>query len=101
MWFSTFREHIIFALSGHVIFAKICSLLAPQVALESPDISMLHVTLMTKDITPYGIPEKLILSFFHPTVQISGVHGVRYAGGFQQYGLGLRHAHPLSLRAAL
>ncbi|XP_052452420.1 protein-cysteine N-palmitoyltransferase HHAT-like protein isoform X2 [Carassius gibelio] len=30
MWFSTFREHIIFALSGHVIFAKICSLLAPQ-----------------------------------------------------------------------
>uniref|UniRef100_A0A673IVD4 Protein-cysteine N-palmitoyltransferase HHAT-like protein n=1 Tax=Sinocyclocheilus rhinocerous TaxID=307959 RepID=A0A673IVD4_9TELE len=30
MWFSTFREHIIFALSGHVIFAKICSLLALQ-----------------------------------------------------------------------
>ncbi|XP_052399016.1 protein-cysteine N-palmitoyltransferase HHAT-like protein isoform X1 [Carassius gibelio] len=30
MWFSTFREHIIFALSGHVIFAKICTLLAPQ-----------------------------------------------------------------------
>ncbi|TRZ00390.1 hypothetical protein DNTS_013054 [Danionella cerebrum] len=30
MWFSTFREHIVFALSGHVIFAKICSLLAPQ-----------------------------------------------------------------------
>ncbi|XP_060756844.1 hedgehog acyltransferase like, b isoform X3 [Neoarius graeffei] len=30
MWFSTFREHIIFALSGHVLFAKICSMLAPQ-----------------------------------------------------------------------
>ncbi|XP_063062334.1 hedgehog acyltransferase like, b [Engraulis encrasicolus] len=30
MWFSTFCEHILFALSGHVIFAKICSLLAPQ-----------------------------------------------------------------------
>ncbi|XP_046874089.1 protein-cysteine N-palmitoyltransferase HHAT-like protein isoform X4 [Hypomesus transpacificus] len=30
MWFSTFREHILFALSGHVIFAKICSMLAPQ-----------------------------------------------------------------------
>ncbi|XP_037390052.1 hedgehog acyltransferase like, b isoform X3 [Pygocentrus nattereri] len=30
MWFSTFREHIVFALSGHVIFAKICSMLAPQ-----------------------------------------------------------------------
>ncbi|XP_010900672.1 hedgehog acyltransferase like, b [Esox lucius] len=30
MWFSTFREHIIFALSGHVIFAKICSMLAPE-----------------------------------------------------------------------
>lgn len=44
MWFSTFRVHIIFALSGHVIFAKICSLLAPQVALESPDTSVLHVT---------------------------------------------------------
>lgn len=31
MWFSTFREHIVFALSGHVLFAKICSMLAPQV----------------------------------------------------------------------
>ncbi|KAJ8375012.1 hypothetical protein SKAU_G00055920 [Synaphobranchus kaupii] len=30
MWFSTFRSHILFALSGHVIFAKICSMLAPQ-----------------------------------------------------------------------
>ncbi|KAK6285165.1 hypothetical protein J4Q44_G00390090 [Coregonus suidteri] len=30
MWFSTFRDHILFALSGHVIFAKICSMLAPQ-----------------------------------------------------------------------
>uniref|UniRef100_A0A7N8XLA0 Hedgehog acyltransferase like, b n=1 Tax=Mastacembelus armatus TaxID=205130 RepID=A0A7N8XLA0_9TELE len=30
MWFSRFREHILFALSGHVLFAKICSMLAPQ-----------------------------------------------------------------------
>uniref|UniRef100_A0A8C5EHR1 Protein-cysteine N-palmitoyltransferase HHAT-like protein n=1 Tax=Gouania willdenowi TaxID=441366 RepID=A0A8C5EHR1_GOUWI len=30
MWFSTFKEHILFALSGHVLFAKICSMLAPQ-----------------------------------------------------------------------
>ncbi|XP_071341230.1 hedgehog acyltransferase like, b isoform X1 [Trachinotus anak] len=30
MWFSTFREHILFALSGHVLFAKICTMLAPQ-----------------------------------------------------------------------
>lgn len=33
MWFSTFKAHILFALSGHVLFAKICSLLAPQVIL--------------------------------------------------------------------
>ncbi|XP_012735628.2 hedgehog acyltransferase like, b isoform X1 [Fundulus heteroclitus] len=30
MWFSTFREHILFALSGHVLFAKIGTMLAPQ-----------------------------------------------------------------------
>ncbi|XP_075444117.1 protein-cysteine N-palmitoyltransferase HHAT-like protein isoform X2 [Ascaphus truei] len=30
MWFSTFRNYIIFALSGHVIFAKIFSMLVPQ-----------------------------------------------------------------------
>ncbi|XP_075070219.1 protein-cysteine N-palmitoyltransferase HHAT-like protein [Mixophyes fleayi] len=30
MWFTTFRNFIIFALSGHVIFAKIFSLLVPQ-----------------------------------------------------------------------
>nr|XP_006634321.1 PREDICTED: protein-cysteine N-palmitoyltransferase HHAT-like protein [Lepisosteus oculatus] len=30
MWFTKFRNHIVFALSGHVIFAKICSLIAPQ-----------------------------------------------------------------------
>jgi hypothetical protein len=35
MWFSTFREHILFALSGHVLFAKICSMLAPQVGLHT------------------------------------------------------------------
>ncbi len=31
MWFTTFRNHILFALSGHVIFAKICSMLSPKV----------------------------------------------------------------------
>lgn len=31
MWFSTFRNHILFALTGHVIFAKIFTLLAPKV----------------------------------------------------------------------
>ncbi|MEQ2228825.1 hypothetical protein ILYODFUR_012648, partial [Ilyodon furcidens] len=30
MWFSTFRNHILFALTGHVIFAKIFTLLAPK-----------------------------------------------------------------------
>ncbi|XP_063780421.1 protein-cysteine N-palmitoyltransferase HHAT-like protein [Pseudophryne corroboree] len=30
MWFTTFRNYIIFALAGHVIFAKIFSLLVPQ-----------------------------------------------------------------------
>uniref|UniRef100_A0A3B3VYY8 Hedgehog acyltransferase like, a n=1 Tax=Poecilia latipinna TaxID=48699 RepID=A0A3B3VYY8_9TELE len=30
MWFSTFRNHILFALIGHVIFAKIFTLLAPK-----------------------------------------------------------------------
>ncbi|XP_037311466.2 hedgehog acyltransferase like, b [Pungitius pungitius] len=30
MWFSTFKEHILFALSGHVLFAKIGSMSAPQ-----------------------------------------------------------------------
>lgn len=33
MWFSTFKAHILFALSGHVLFAKICSMLAVQVIL--------------------------------------------------------------------
>lgn len=31
MWFTTFRNHILFALTGHVIFAKIFSLLVPKV----------------------------------------------------------------------
>ncbi|MBN3279348.1 HHATL protein, partial [Polyodon spathula] len=35
MWFTKFRNHIVFALSGHVIFAKICSMAAPQVGLAS------------------------------------------------------------------
>uniref|UniRef100_H3CR61 Hedgehog acyltransferase like, a n=1 Tax=Tetraodon nigroviridis TaxID=99883 RepID=H3CR61_TETNG len=30
MWFTTFRNHILFALAGHVIFAKILSLVAPR-----------------------------------------------------------------------
>ncbi|XP_073438287.1 protein-cysteine N-palmitoyltransferase HHAT-like protein [Dendrobates tinctorius] len=30
MWFMTFRNYIIFALAGHVIFAKVFSLLIPQ-----------------------------------------------------------------------
>uniref|UniRef100_A0A8C5HJ68 Protein-cysteine N-palmitoyltransferase HHAT-like protein n=1 Tax=Gouania willdenowi TaxID=441366 RepID=A0A8C5HJ68_GOUWI len=30
MWFSTFRNHILFALTGHVIFAKIFTLVAPK-----------------------------------------------------------------------
>uniref|UniRef100_A0A665X9Z7 Protein-cysteine N-palmitoyltransferase HHAT-like protein n=1 Tax=Echeneis naucrates TaxID=173247 RepID=A0A665X9Z7_ECHNA len=30
MWFSTFRNHILFALTGHVIFAKIFTLIAPK-----------------------------------------------------------------------
>lgn len=33
MWFSTFKAHILFALSGHVLFAKICTMLAVQVIL--------------------------------------------------------------------
>lgn len=32
MWIWTFRAHIAFALCGHVLFAKLCSMLAPQVA---------------------------------------------------------------------
>lgn len=31
MWFNTFRNHILFALTGHVIFAKIFTLIAPKV----------------------------------------------------------------------
>uniref|UniRef100_A0A3Q2YMU2 Hedgehog acyltransferase like, b n=1 Tax=Hippocampus comes TaxID=109280 RepID=A0A3Q2YMU2_HIPCM len=30
MWIWTFRAHIAFALCGHVLFAKLCSMLAPQ-----------------------------------------------------------------------
>ncbi|XP_018597212.2 protein-cysteine N-palmitoyltransferase HHAT-like protein [Scleropages formosus] len=30
MWFTKFRNYILFALSGHVIFAKICSMLSPK-----------------------------------------------------------------------
>uniref|UniRef100_A0A4W4H5Q2 Hedgehog acyltransferase like, a n=1 Tax=Electrophorus electricus TaxID=8005 RepID=A0A4W4H5Q2_ELEEL len=33
MWFTTFRSHILFALSGHVIFAKICSMISPKVGM--------------------------------------------------------------------
>ncbi|XP_007552610.1 hedgehog acyltransferase like, a isoform X1 [Poecilia formosa] len=34
MWFSTFRNHILFALTGHVIFAKIFTLLAPKIGID-------------------------------------------------------------------
>ncbi|KAI1902202.1 hypothetical protein AGOR_G00042290 [Albula goreensis] len=34
MWFTTFRNHILFALSGHVIFAKICSMLSPKLGFD-------------------------------------------------------------------
>ncbi|XP_053525566.1 protein-cysteine N-palmitoyltransferase HHAT-like protein isoform X2 [Artibeus jamaicensis] len=30
MWFTSFRNVIVFALSGHVLFAKLCSMVAPQ-----------------------------------------------------------------------
>ncbi|KAM4821443.1 protein-cysteine N-palmitoyltransferase HHAT-like protein [Thomomys bottae] len=30
MWFTSFRDVIVFALSGHVLFAKLCAMLAPQ-----------------------------------------------------------------------
>lgn len=41
MWFSSFRNHILFALAGHVIFAKIFTLLAPKVRAR---VGMSHVT---------------------------------------------------------
>ncbi|XP_075876725.1 hedgehog acyltransferase like, a isoform X1 [Nelusetta ayraudi] len=34
MWFSSFRNHILFALAGHVIFAKIFTLLAPKMGVD-------------------------------------------------------------------
>ncbi|XP_037313899.2 protein-cysteine N-palmitoyltransferase HHAT-like protein isoform X1 [Pungitius pungitius] len=34
MWFSTFRNHILFALMGHVVFAKIFTLLAPKIGID-------------------------------------------------------------------
>ncbi|XP_028327773.1 hedgehog acyltransferase like, a isoform X1 [Gouania willdenowi] len=34
MWFSTFRNHILFALTGHVIFAKIFTLVAPKIGID-------------------------------------------------------------------
>ncbi|EGW04098.1 Protein-cysteine N-palmitoyltransferase HHAT-like protein [Cricetulus griseus] len=30
MWFTSFRNMIVFALSGHVLFAKLCTMVAPQ-----------------------------------------------------------------------
>ena len=44
-------------------------------------------------------PFSLCLS--SPTVQVLGVHGVRHAGRLHQHGLGLPHADPVPLRAAL
>ncbi|KAM6918827.1 protein-cysteine N-palmitoyltransferase HHAT-like protein isoform 1-T1 [Xenentodon cancila] len=34
MWFSTLRNHILFALTGHVIFAKIFTLIAPKIGID-------------------------------------------------------------------
>lgn len=34
MWFTTFRNHILFALIGHVIFAKIFSLLSSKIGID-------------------------------------------------------------------
>lgn len=35
MWFTTFRNHILFALAGHVIFAKILTLVASKVCAKA------------------------------------------------------------------
>lgn len=35
MWFTNFRNVIVFALSGHVLFAKLCTMVAPQVSSAS------------------------------------------------------------------
>lgn len=32
MWFTSFRNIIVFALSGHVLFGKLCSMTVPQVS---------------------------------------------------------------------
>ncbi len=40
------------------------------------------------------------LNFCH-TVQVLGVHGVRASGRVDQYGLDLRHPHPVPLYPAL
>lgn len=32
MWFTNFRNIIVFALSGHVLFAKLCTMVAPEVS---------------------------------------------------------------------
>lgn len=47
MWFSTFRNHILFALTGHVIFAKIFTLVAPKVRAR---VGMSHATRLHIDI---------------------------------------------------
>lgn len=36
MWFTSFRNVIVFALSGHVLFAKLCTMVAPQVSKAAP-----------------------------------------------------------------
>lgn len=33
MWFTSFRNVIVFLLSGHVLFAKLCTMVAPQVSM--------------------------------------------------------------------
>lgn len=33
MWFTSFRNVIVFLLSGHMLFAKLCTMVAPQVSM--------------------------------------------------------------------
>lgn len=45
--------------------------------------------------------DPVVTLFFSPTAQVFGVHGVWAAGGMDQYGLDLRHPHPVPLHPAL
>lgn len=43
----------------------------------------------------------IVTLFFSPTVQVLGVLGVWASGCMDQYGLDLRHPHPVTLHSAL